>query len=56
MGRVPPTTWQAQAEQLTAAAQRAQQAGDDLAFIALITGAAQCLQIARLLNPEACHD
>ena len=43
-------TWIAEAKKLIEGAERARLAGDDVAFIALATKAAECAQIARLLS------
>lgn len=43
-------TWLEQAEILTDGAKRASEAGDHVAFIILATRAAECVQIAKLLN------
>lgn len=50
MTRIERTTWLEQAQQLTAGAERAALAGDQVAFVAMATGAAQCLQLARLME------
>lgn len=45
-------TWLSEAESLLAGAQRAQAAGDEIAFIALMRGAAQCLEMAKMMEAE----
>ena len=43
--------WAEQAKILAAGAERAREEGDYVAMIALLKGAAECCQIARLLTP-----
>lgn len=43
-------TWLEAADRYTVAAEMAKAAGDDVAFIALIVRAAECVQIARNLQ------
>lgn len=46
-----PTDWLAEARRFTAGAKRAREAGDTAAALALAIGAAQCLQLAKLIQP-----
>ena len=43
-------TWAEHAKQFADGAERARQEGDHVAMIALLKGAAECTQIARLLE------
>jgi hypothetical protein len=43
-------TWLGKAERFATAAERAKDQGDLVAFVALITVAAQCVQLAKLLE------
>ncbi|MEM1066504.1 MAG: hypothetical protein AAGJ74_13475 [Pseudomonadota bacterium] len=45
-------SWAQRSKEFADAAERARQAGDDVAMIALLKAAAECNQIARFLSQE----